>query len=448
MKELRPRTRPRGVTPVSAYGLAHLPDPVLLRALAALVAQDRATTAALLAHLAEVDARRLYLPAAYPSMFAYCVHELHFSEDAAYKRIQAARVARQFPAIFPALADGRLHLSAVGLLAPYLAVENADDLLGAAAGQTKAEIEALLAERFPRSETLGLVEALPGSPPPAEEQLAPGQVDARGPECPGACQLAPGQVGTPSKLAPVAPERFLLQLTIGRSTQDKLRYAQNLLGHALPSGDLAQVLDRALDALIEKLERRKFAAARRPRPSQRESTHPRHIPAQVKRAVWERDGGQCTFVSEAGHRCPARKRLEIDHVQEVARGGRASVAGIRLRCRGHNQYAAECTFGAEFMRHEREEARRAAEARRRQEAEARAEEEAQRKAAAARARAAAEEVITPLRLLGFRADEARAAAAWCQRLPEAPLEERVRAALSFLSRPSLRRAARIQPMPT
>src|SRR6266487_3101746 len=120
-----------------------------------------------------------------------------------------------------------------------------------------------------------------------------------------AVELAPGQVGPPSRLAPVAPERFLLQLTIGRSTQDKLRYAQNLLGHQLPSGDLAQVLDRALDALIQQLERRKFAATPRPRRSQRPSTNPRHIPSHVKRAVWERDQGQCTFVSEAGHRCPA-----------------------------------------------------------------------------------------------------------------------------------------------
>jgi hypothetical protein len=401
--------------------LSHVSDRELVRGLASLVAQDRATTARLLAHIAEFDARRLYLPAAYPSTYAFCVHELRLSEDAAYKRIQAARVARLFPVIFEALGDGRLHLSAVGLLAPHLTPENADELLAAAAHRTKSEIEELLAKRFPRSETLGLVEALPASPPVSDEQLAPGQVEAPGRERLGALtsQLAPR-----SKMAPVAPERFLLQLTIGRSTQDKLRYAQELLGHQLASGDLAQVLDRALDALIEKLERRKFAATRRPRRSGRPSTHPRHIPAHVKRAVWERDGGQCTFVSEAGRRCPARKLLEFDHVEEVARGGRATVAGIQLRCRAHNQYGADCAFGAEFMRHKREAARRRADTRR-QEAEAR------RKAAQLRARAAAEEVITPLRLLGFRADQARRAAALCETIPDASLEQRVRRALSY-----------------
>src|SRR5438093_8805485 len=116
-----------------AYTLSHLGDHELLRDLAALVANDRTTTAALLAHLAEVDARRLYLPAGYPSMYVYCLEELRLSEDAAYKRIQAARAARQFPAVFTAVAEGRLHLSAVVLLAPHLTPENADELLGAAA---------------------------------------------------------------------------------------------------------------------------------------------------------------------------------------------------------------------------------------------------------------------------------------------------------------------------
>src|SRR6266540_6214915 len=414
-----------------AYSLSHLSDRELLRDLAALVAQNRATTARLLAHLAECDARRLYLPAAYPSLFAYCVHELRLSEDAAYKRIQAARVARQFPGIFEAVADGRLHLTAVGLLAPYLTPENAAELLAAAARKTRSEIEELLARRFPRSETLGLLAALPSSSPARDPQLAPAQVEGPGrPDFPGTGdrELAPAQVAPRSKLAPVAPERFLLQVTIGRSTQEKLRYAQQLLGHALPCGDLAQVLDRALEALIEKLERRKFAATPRPRPSTRPSPDPRHIPAQVKRAVWERDGGQCTFTSDSGRRCPARTRLEFDHADPIARGGTATVERMRLRCRAHNQYAAECTFGAGFMSEKRREAQLAP---RRVEA----------RAAAVELPASIEperDVIPWLRQLGFRADEARRAAAQCESIPEASLEQRVRLALSFLQPPHRR----------
>ena len=100
------------------YTLTHLSDTALLRDLAALLARDRITTATLLAHIAEVDARKLYRPAGYPSMHAYCVDELHLSEDAAKKRIQAARASRQLPMLFTALAEGRLHVGALCMLAP------------------------------------------------------------------------------------------------------------------------------------------------------------------------------------------------------------------------------------------------------------------------------------------------------------------------------------------
>ena len=126
--------------------LSHLSNQELLRDLAAIVARDRGTTAEMLAHIAEVDDRRLYAQEGFPSMFAYCVQVLHMSEDTAFKRIRAARTARQFPAIFEAVADGRLHLTAVVFLAPHLTSENADELLAAATHKTKAEIEWLLAE--------------------------------------------------------------------------------------------------------------------------------------------------------------------------------------------------------------------------------------------------------------------------------------------------------------
>ena len=82
-------------------------------------------------------------------------------------------------------------------------------------------------------------------------------------------------------------------------------------------------------------------------------------PAHVKRAVWERDRGQCTFIGETGRRCSARSLLEFDHIDEVARGGEATTDRMRLRCRGHNQFTAEQTFGAEFMERKREESRHA-----------------------------------------------------------------------------------------
>jgi len=443
---------------VNRYSLTHLTDSILLHDLKALVAQDRATTGTLLAHLAEVDARKLYLPAAHPSMYSYCVHELRLSEDAAFKRIQAARTARLFPVIFAALADGRLHLAAVCLLAPHLTPDNADELLTAAAHQSKAGLEQLLARRFPRPDVPAQVQPLSpaltldaGQPPPGVvAQLAPGQVEPH----------APGPVEAPAPrptVAALAPQRFALQLTIGQGTYEKLQYAQALLGHQLAPSDLPTLLDRALDALIGQLERRKFAATSRPR-RRRPSADARHVPAAVRRegpacgGCPERDGGQCTFVSAAGRRCPARSRLEFDHVEPVARGGRATVGQVRLLCRAHNEHAAECAFGAGFMSQKREAAQQAAEEKRlraaaaereRARAAAAAAEARARAAEEARVRAAAEEVVPWLRALGLRADEARQAAARCEAIPEAPLEERVRCALSCYARPARGRAVPI-----
>src|SRR2546426_275322 len=127
----------------------------------------------------------------------------------------------------------------------------------------------------------------------------------------------------------------------------------------MPSGDIVQVLERGLDSLIREQERCKFAATSRPRPNRRQARGRRYVPAHVKRAVWKRDEGRCTFVSTTGQRCPAGTMLEYDHVDPVALGGKATVEGIRLRCRAHNQYAAECAFGTDFMRNKREGARRA-----------------------------------------------------------------------------------------
>jgi hypothetical protein len=409
---------------VSIYSLSHLSDPVLMRNLAAVAARDRGTTAELLAHIAEVDARRLYLPAGYPSMYAFCVGDLHMSEDSACKRIRAARAARQFPAIFAAVAEGRLHLSAVVLLAPHLTPENAEGLLTGAALKSKAEIERLLAARFPRPDVPERVQVLPPAPSPAlaNEQTAPGVL----------ALSAPGRIDDVDprpKVAPLSPERFATQFTMGQRMHDKLRYAQALLGHQVPSGDVAQVFELGLDELIDKLERRKFAATLRPRPGKRASARPRHIPAEVKRSVWERDGGQCTFVSEAGHRCPARTRLEFDHMDPVARGGRATAERMRLRCRAHNLYGAERVFGADFMRRKREEARAAATAK------------AEAALAEAARKQAAEEVIPWLRALGIRGEEARRAAALCETVPEASLEQRLRLALSCFGKGPERRAA-------
>jgi HNH endonuclease len=159
-------------------------------------------------------------------------------------------------------------------------------------------------------------------------------------------------------MAPLSPGRFELRLTIDDETQDLLQRARALMSHQIPTGEIAPVLKSALRLFVTHHEQRKYAATSRPRPqAQGAASNPRHIPASVKRAVRERDGDRCAFVSESGQRCSSRTRLEFDHAEPVARGGESTVENVRLVCRAHNQFAAERAFGAEFMERKRRESR-------------------------------------------------------------------------------------------
>ncbi|NOT33312.1 MAG: HNH endonuclease [Candidatus Eisenbacteria bacterium] len=421
-----------------SYSLSHLADRVLLRDLASLVATDRVTTAALLAHLAEVEVRQLYRPAAYSSMLAYCVGELRLSESAALRRIRAARIARKFPVLFPAIADGRIHLTTVLLLATHLTPESVEELVAVTTHKTREEVEQLLAERFPQPDLPTSLQAMGLPAPPmarvANEHTAEVALELLQNETLLAAPVAAAPVGR-ARVAPLSADRYALQVTLAKETHDQLRYAQALLNHAVPSGDLAQVLDRALKALVRQLEQRKFGAAARTCP-RRGKPQGRYVPAPVRKTVWLRDGGHCTFVGENGRRCEERARLEFDHIEPVARGGTTTAANLRLRCRAHNQYEAEQLYGVAFMRDKREKSQRGA---------VRAKPAA---SATAGPRATAEpntaaptpdnDVIPWLRRLGFRAEEARRGAACCDAIPEASLEERVRRALTHLA-PSCRR---------
>jgi 5-methylcytosine-specific restriction endonuclease McrA len=152
-----------------------------------------------------------------------------------------------------------------------------------------------------------------------------------------------------------SPERYRVQFTIGKESHDKLRRLQALLRREIPDGDPGAIFDRALTLLLEKVEKTKFGTAAKPRPrairpgADRQLRTPvvpsRDIPRHVRRAVCQRDGGQCAFVSKGGHRCAERTFLEFHHIVPYALGGLATVENISLHCRRHNQHEAELVFG-------------------------------------------------------------------------------------------------------
>jgi 5-methylcytosine-specific restriction endonuclease McrA len=146
-------------------------------------------------------------------------------------------------------------------------------------------------------------------------------------------------------VAPLAPERYKVQFTVSRDVHDKLRRVQELLCREVPDGDPAVIFDRALDLLLANLEKKKMAATAAPRRPRATKQGSRHIPAHVRREVWKRDERRCAFVGATG-RCAQRRYLECHHIHPHGHQGPATVDNIALRCRAHNAYESELTFGA------------------------------------------------------------------------------------------------------
>jgi hypothetical protein len=336
-----------------AIDVTTLADEDLVAAVSRLAATERTATVQLLIHLAEMDRRRLYLALGFRSLVAYGIEVLHMSEDAAYNRVQAARAGRRHPEILELIESGLLSVTTARMLNKRLTPQNAPRLIGAAKGKTRAEVEELLAREFPQPDAPSSARKVPqsaslGFAPPVRPATAPPVIEAPTESIPVSLIPPAPAAAAPrrAELTPLSPDRYKITFTASGDLREKLRRAQDLMRHAIPDGDIATIFDRALTLLLEELASTKHAATSRPRSGDSARTDTRHIPADVKRAVWERDDGCCAFVGRSGRRCGSRAWLEYHHLIPYEEGGQATAENIQLRCRAHNQYEAWVYYGA------------------------------------------------------------------------------------------------------
>jgi hypothetical protein len=410
--------------------LRKLTDEALLVGLSGALRSNRGWTALVLAHLAEVEERRLHLLAACSSMFEYCTSRLGMSEDEACRRIDVARLARRYPALYARLASGLISLSVAALLKPHLTDANHAALIGAVSEKTVRQAREVLAAWFPQPDVPASIRKLPerrtlvsgsctdeGVAVPvartavpttsglsarqsgqaiSSERTASGESTAAATMVQPVLALAvvatlpsptpsalPGAPPATSRRAPsikpLSAKRYAITFTANAELKRKLELATDLLRHAVPSGDIATIVSRALDLLLEETVRRRSAKTTRPRagapassPSAQvpaiESTtlepsgaavvsaandavppeppgESRHIPSAIRRAVLERDGLRCTWQGPDGVRCQSRAWLEHDHAHPRGQGGPHDTTNIRIYCRPHNQLSAEQTYG-------------------------------------------------------------------------------------------------------
>lgn len=258
--------------------LNHLTDKALLEDTKKLVIQERGILVKFLYHLNEIDRRKLYTELKFQSLHDYCTKELKLNEASAHYRIVTARLMDEIPTIIPKIENGSLSLSNLTLAVRHMKENKIDS--------TAEKIRILTAiENLSKKECEIKLYELSGAERPK-----------------------------------------LTNLTIKDETYLLLQKARDLLATPLTHDELLQLL---INAFIEKMKNEKFKT------STNATLHSpdyvtRVIPAAVKKAAYERDGGNCT-------KCGSTHNLQYDHIVPFSLGGKSSLENIRLLCFNCNQ---------------------------------------------------------------------------------------------------------------
>ena len=400
-----------------------------------LLSNEQAAMAEFLVALAEFDRRRGWEPLGHPHLFAFLVTDLQLSKSAAYYRRSAAELLQRIPEVIEPLREGQLCLSTIGELAKVLTAENRSVVMPRFFGLSSREAQELVAELLPRPVpstrmvvTRGLDRAVtsglpapvfsvaaaaaprsrtlpptsPADPLPSEPSAAASASDSDSTPAPTPSEdpnVAPlwrfptsgiafggGEDHQGGALLPKRDEIVPLTATVRRvhfnvdkQVVRKLEAAREGLSHSIRGATMEQVLEAALDLLLEKQARAR-GQVKRPRAvlatatatqsaTQSATEPPPHrrdgpraaIPAAVRRAVWARDGDHCTWPLDGGGCCGSTHRLELDHIIPWAEWGPSTVENLRVVCARHNALAARQVFGARRMeryRHGSAESRR------------------------------------------------------------------------------------------
>jgi hypothetical protein len=269
-----------------------------LAALSGLVRREHDLMSDLLAHLAELDERRLYLDLGFTSLFAYCTEALGFCKSSAGRRIAVARVCKKYPEAFARIARGELQLSVLSLLAPHLTQENASELFEACARKSCDQVEELLAARFPRPDVRDSIRRLPvrpGAPTPDGGRALDESANASGSsertleyaagnagsetrtgETPRAREAGMTRTPLPAlptlpalpaerKLEPLSPDRFGVHFTADAEFRALLEEVRALASHRPAGSNLLSLMKRGLEAYRRELMKQRFGVGSRPR---------------------------------------------------------------------------------------------------------------------------------------------------------------------------------------
>lgn len=307
-----------------------------------LAKEERKLTVEVIRHLREVNLRRVYAERGHPSLFAYCIHELGYSESSAHRRIAAMRVAQELPEIESKIQNGTLTLSNIAQAQSYFKAEQKEkaEVMGA---DEKREILQKLENRSTREAEKALLELRPHL-----QVMVPKREERRLTE-------------TYSKVEMVLTDEDLVNI-------QKLK---SLMSHINPNMSHADLYKELVCRTLKQIDpeqksQRKSAPAPKVEPKERNtkqlnksqkigqlrvmSRQSRYISAAMKQEVYFKSRGICTYKDPTTNKqCGSRHLLQVEHIHPIALGGKTEINNLTLLCRSHNLLTATQKFGLEKM---------------------------------------------------------------------------------------------------
>ena len=375
--------------------VAALSDRELLAQTGNLARVERHLQGAIIDHLAEIEARSLFLRRGFASLFEYAVRELGYSDAAAGRRIAAMRLCADNPHTRERLRDGSLSLSAAAEL--QWAFDRQRRRVPPVAATATRRADTPRADT-PQAATTPAVAALPTEPPLVLDAVGRQKLveEAAGKSTRQVkrmlADLDPELAAVADRVRPLGNGRYELKAVIDAECQRGLEQLAGLLSHVDPRMTVGQLVGRLVREALDRHDpsRRRPrtgsrpavahahaaptpAAEAEPKADRRTASPPkqtarpavsatsmaqtgpgcdghaapapksrasgRAIPAAVKREIWQRDGGRCRYVDpHTGRRCTSRHLLQIDHVLPYGLGGGSDPGNLRLLCHAHHRH--------------------------------------------------------------------------------------------------------------
>ena len=264
--------------------------------------RERGLLVEFLWYLAELEQRNELLAMGFSSAFVFCTDYLGLSKGAAYRRTKGAELLVRFPLAAEYLQDGRLCLSGLVLLRDVLEGDGRV-ILDRAAGKSEEDVKVLVASLRPQEPPGDLFRRLPNV---NHVQVPPKSPVGEG-AIVNAVQVPPKPPVDESRgrLEPITEDLRVLRVIVGKEFAEDLARVKAALSHQIPDGSLAKVLHACLKQMLAAVVKRRKGTSQ----GRDGSTTGRYVPVEDRRAVWERDGESCAFVSPDGRRCGSTHKL-------------------------------------------------------------------------------------------------------------------------------------------